>query len=54
MLDMLFHCVADAGNVVLVPAPYYPAFDNDLRVCRLSEQAHELVTDCGVCATVCP
>lgn len=32
VLDLLLHCVADPDDVVLVPAPYYPAFDNDLQV----------------------
>jgi hypothetical protein len=33
VIDLLLHCVADAGDAVLIPAPYYPAFDNDLKVC---------------------
>lgn len=32
VIDLLLHCVADAGDAVLIPAPYYPAFDNDLKV----------------------
>lgn len=32
ILDMLFFCVCSAGDGVLIPAPYYPAFDNDLQV----------------------
>ncbi|GLC48246.1 hypothetical protein PLESTB_000075000 [Pleodorina starrii] len=32
ILENLFHCIAGAGDVVLIPAPYYPAFDNDLQV----------------------
>jgi 1-aminocyclopropane-1-carboxylate synthase len=30
ILDNLFYCLADEGESVLIPAPYYPAFDNDL------------------------
>eukprot|EP00775_Hariotina_reticulata_P007424 gene7424-7633_t len=32
VLDVLFHCIADAGDAVLIPAPYYPSFDSDLWV----------------------
>jgi len=32
VVDLLFHCIASAGDAVLIPAPYYPAFDNDLSV----------------------
>ncbi|KAG2436151.1 hypothetical protein HYH02_011655 [Chlamydomonas schloesseri] len=32
IIENLFHCIAGAGDVVLIPAPYYPAFDNDLQV----------------------
>ncbi|GIL83125.1 hypothetical protein Vretimale_11471 [Volvox reticuliferus] len=32
ILENLFHCIAGAGDAVLIPAPYYPAFDNDLQV----------------------
>lgn len=32
ILDSLFYCVCDEGDGVLIPAPYYPAFDNDLQV----------------------
>lgn len=32
VLDLLFQCIAEPGDGVLIPAPYYPAFDNDLRV----------------------
>lgn len=32
VLDLLFHCIAEPGAGVLIPAPYYPAFDNDLWV----------------------
>mmetsp|Transcript_317 Transcript_317/g.545 ORF Transcript_317/g.545 Transcript_317/m.545 type:complete len:434 (-) Transcript_317:307-1608(-) len=30
ILDNLFFCIAAPGESVLIPAPYYPAFDNDL------------------------
>mmetsp|Transcript_34825 Transcript_34825/g.76136 ORF Transcript_34825/g.76136 Transcript_34825/m.76136 type:complete len:432 (-) Transcript_34825:204-1499(-) len=30
ILDNLFFCIAEPGESVLIPAPYYPAFDNDL------------------------
>ncbi|GLI59990.1 hypothetical protein VaNZ11_002049 [Volvox africanus] len=32
ILENLFHCIAGSGDAVLIPAPYYPAFDNDLQV----------------------
>jgi aspartate/methionine/tyrosine aminotransferase len=32
VLDNLFYVIGDAGEGVLIPAPYYPAFDNDLQV----------------------
>ena len=32
IIDLLFHCLASPGDAVLIPAPYYPAFDNDLGV----------------------
>ncbi len=27
----MFYCLCDEGDGVLIPAPYYPAFDNDLQ-----------------------
>lgn len=36
VIDLLLHCIADPGDAVLIPAPYYPAFDNDLKVCLWS------------------
>jgi aspartate/methionine/tyrosine aminotransferase len=30
ILDNLFYLLAESGSGVLIPAPYYPAFDNDL------------------------
>lgn len=32
IVDLLFHCIASEGDGVLITAPYYPAFDNDLAV----------------------
>jgi 1-aminocyclopropane-1-carboxylate synthase len=32
VIDLLLHCIANPGDAVLIPAPYYPAFDNDLKV----------------------
>ncbi|PNW83097.1 hypothetical protein CHLRE_06g306400v5 [Chlamydomonas reinhardtii] len=32
VIENLFHCIAGPGDIVLIPAPYYPAFDNDLQV----------------------
>lgn len=32
ILDNLFMTITSPGDGVLIPAPYYPAFDNDLRV----------------------
>ncbi len=34
ILDVLFHSITAAGDGVLIPAPYYPAFPNDLEVRR--------------------
>ncbi|KAI7841266.1 hypothetical protein COHA_005039 [Chlorella ohadii] len=31
ILDNLFYALCDEGEGVLIPAPYYPAFDNDLQ-----------------------
>lgn len=30
-IDSLFYCISDPNAGVLIPAPYYPAFDNDLK-----------------------
>lgn len=30
-IEMLSFCIADAGNAFLVPTPYYPSFDCDLK-----------------------
>lgn len=27
ILDNLFYCLCDEGDGVLIPSPYYPAFD---------------------------
>ncbi len=32
VLDLLLFCIAADGDLVGIPAPYYPAFDNDLKV----------------------
>ncbi|KAI8471901.1 MAG: pyridoxal phosphate-dependent transferase [Monoraphidium minutum] len=32
VVDLLFHCITSPGDGVLISAPYYPAFDNDLGV----------------------
>ena len=32
VIDNLFMTITSPGDGVLIPAPYYPAFDNDLRV----------------------
>lgn len=32
ILDTLLFTLADEGTCVGIPAPYYPAFDNDLKV----------------------
>jgi 1-aminocyclopropane-1-carboxylate synthase len=32
VLDALIFCLCDPGDAVLIPSPYYPAFDNDLVV----------------------
>lgn len=39
-LSNLFYCIAEPGDVVLIPSPYYSAFDFDLRViARLNREA---------------
>lgn len=35
IIENLFWCIGEAGQCVLIPRPYYPAFDNDLRVWEL-------------------
>lgn len=32
VLDLLLFCIAEPGDFVGIPAPSYPAFDNDLKV----------------------
>jgi hypothetical protein len=32
VLDCLFQLLVGPGDACLIPAPYYPAFDNDLQV----------------------
>ena len=32
IVDNLFWCIGGHGGGVLIPRPYYPAFDNDLEV----------------------
>ena len=32
VLDLLIHCIAADGDSIGIPAPYYPAFDNDVKV----------------------
>lgn len=32
ILNFLFHCIADENEVVLIPAPYYAAFEYDMSV----------------------
>lgn len=32
IIESLFHCICGPRDAVLIPAPYYPAFDNDLEV----------------------
>lgn len=33
IIDNLIYALCDEGDGVLIPAPYYPAFDNDLQAC---------------------
>jgi hypothetical protein len=40
VLDTLFFCLCNPGDGVLIPAPYYPAFDNDLQVCVYSSACY--------------
>lgn len=45
----MFFCLADAGASVLIPAPYYPAFDNDLKAkCDLLPLPFNLDEDSNV------
>jgi 1-aminocyclopropane-1-carboxylate synthase len=32
IIDNLFWCIGASGSGVLIPRPFYPAFDNDLEV----------------------
>jgi 1-aminocyclopropane-1-carboxylate synthase len=32
VLDLLIYCIAAHGDSIGIPAPYYPAFDNDVKV----------------------
>ena len=32
IIDNLFWCIGASGDGVLIPRPYYPAFDSDLAV----------------------
>eukprot|EP00735_Rhodelphis_limneticus_P007871 TRINITY_DN2055_c0_g1::TRINITY_DN2055_c0_g1_i1::g.21836::m.21836 TRINITY_DN2055_c0_g1::TRINITY_DN2055_c0_g1_i1::g.21836 ORF type:complete len:438 (-),score=56.40,sp/Q07262/1A1C_TOBAC/33.65/4e-78,Aminotran_1_2/PF00155.16/7.5e-57,Beta_elim_lyase/PF01212.16/5.9e-06 TRINITY_DN2055_c0_g1_i1:23-1336(-) len=32
VIHLLFHCITDKGDAVIIPTPQYPAFDNDLQV----------------------
>ncbi len=32
VLDLLIYCIAADGDSIGIPAPYYPAFDNDVKV----------------------
>lgn len=34
LLNVIFCLLADENDAVLIPAPYYAAFDNDMKVCR--------------------
>jgi aspartate/methionine/tyrosine aminotransferase len=33
ILSNMFQLLAEPGESVLIPAPYYPAFENDMKVC---------------------
>lgn len=32
IINDLLYCITNSGEGVAVPAPYYPAFDNDIKV----------------------
>ena len=32
LLNSLFYCLAEEGDAVLIPAPYYAAFESDMKV----------------------
>ena len=34
VLDLVIYCIASDGDSIGIPAPYYPAFDNDVKVRR--------------------
>lgn len=44
VIDLMLHCIADPGDAVLIPAPYYPAFDNDLKVSGRAVLPEQLLT----------
>jgi aspartate/methionine/tyrosine aminotransferase len=33
VLSAMFNLLGEAGDAVLIPAPYYPGFDFDTQVC---------------------
>mmetsp|Transcript_62404 Transcript_62404/g.122567 ORF Transcript_62404/g.122567 Transcript_62404/m.122567 type:complete len:521 (+) Transcript_62404:134-1696(+) len=50
ILSSLFTCICEEGDSVLIPAPYYSAFDNDLRAFAGIERA-PVYLDCGSTAS---
>jgi len=48
ILSNLFYCICDDGDSVLIPAPYYSAFDSDLRAyCNLERVLVPLDAEAG-------
>lgn len=57
ILDLLFFILADEGSCVGIPAPYYPAFDRDLKVLALMQRdyaRHSCCLPCGIAAVPVP
>lgn len=52
ILDNMFYCLCDEGDGVLIPAPYYPAFDNDLQA-RQGAGAEGGLPGCGGGGRLC-
>ena len=45
ILDTLLFTLADAGTCMAIPAPYYPAFDIDLKVLLQVSETHTCRAD---------
>lgn len=43
IINNLIYCITEPGEGIALPAPYYPAFDYDIRVSGLHTHKHHLV-----------